>query len=205
MDSEISSYFQKIVDEEFPNFVRVLKSCIDFEKWGFKKTFYGVATEFGPSLIYSSDSCRVRFVWRSGDIRDGGYPTMGVEYGRLHAADHHRRIMWDGKLSHCWHTHQLICCFLDGLSPEEATKKWFRILPVVQDLIESNRGSNWSAIEWNARETQVLWEYYGDRLFDLFDLQKPSLWEAYSLFVKNFYELDPSGYSVNAPPPDTIC
>ncbi len=163
MNDGINSSYKKIVEQEFPGFVQTLESCMSFGKRGFRQTFYVMAPEFAPSLIYDSDSCRVRFIWLRGDIRDGGYPTMSVRYGRLHASDNHRFILWNEQLSHCSH------------------------------------------IEWTARTHAAVWEYYGNRLFGLFDLRYLDLFDQYMLFIKQFYKLNPGPIDPSQPWPERIC
>jgi hypothetical protein len=47
-------------------------------------------------------------------------------------------------------------------------------------------------IAQHAAETEthaMIWEHYGQRLFELFDLRRPDLWEKYSSFVIQVYDL----------------
>jgi hypothetical protein len=204
MDSGINKEYQKIVDNEFPEFIKLLERCMNFDRWGFKQTFYGVAEEFAPSVIYDSESCRVRFMWIPADPRDG-YTTLGIKYGRLHASNHHRFISWKGKQCHCWHKKDSVLSFLDGLSPEEAVDRRREISPFVDQFAQSNKGHSWSQVEWTARLHSAVWEHYGSQLFELFDLHRPDLWEQYTLFVEEFYRLKPRAFNPSAPPPENIC
>ncbi len=34
-----------------------------------------------------------------------------------------------------------------------------------------------------------IWEYYGERLFSLFDLSQPERWEQFRRFLREYYEL----------------
>jgi hypothetical protein len=101
MNNITSAPYQKIVEREFPGLVKLLETHINFEKWGFRQTFYGVSQEFAPSLIYDSQRCRVRFIWQIADHRDG--PTLAIRYGRLHAPNHQRFMSWNESYCHCWH------------------------------------------------------------------------------------------------------
>jgi hypothetical protein len=204
MNEGMSDSYKKIVEREFPGFVQTLESCIDFKKWGFKQTFYGVAPEFAPSLIYNSDSCRARFVWIRGDERDGGYPTMHIKYGRLHASDNHRFILWDGQLSHCWHRIDHALIFLDGIPSQETVGKRFMIPYIKEKFQQLNKGQTWSMIEWLARQEAFIWDHYGSRLFNLFDLRHLEIWEQFVSFIDEFYKLNPGTYS-STPLPERIC
>src|SRR5258706_3149015 len=205
MNDGINSSYKKIVEQEFPGFVQTLESCMSFGKRGFRQTFYVMAPEFAPSLIYDSDSCRVRFIWLRGDIRDGGYPTMSVRYGRLHALDNHRFILWNEQLSHCWHRIDLALNFLDGMTPQEAVEKRNEWPTVMDQFIQANKGHNWSHIEWTARTHAAVWEYYGNRLFGLFDLRYLDLFDQYMLFIKQFYKLNPGPIDPSQPWSERIC
>jgi hypothetical protein len=35
----------------------------------------------------------------------------------------------------------------------------------------------------------ILWAHYNGKLFELFDLRRPDLWEAYREFLKEYYAL----------------
>ena len=59
-------------------------------------------------------------------------------------------------------------------------------------------------IEYSLRYHAAIWDYYGNRLFELFDLRQPELWEQYTQFVKEFY--DRHRHSPNIQPPlDKVC
>ncbi len=204
MDEGLNKVYEDIVKNEFPGFVQMLERCMNFERWGFKQTFYGLAPEFVPSVIYDSESCRVRFLWYRADPRDG-YPTLDIKYGRLHASNHKRFITWNGQWCYCWHDIKMVLNFLDGLHPHEAVKmqnKWPR---VIDQFIQSNKGRTWSEIEWTARTHAAVWEHYENRLFDLFDLRHSDLWEQFARFIKEFYRLDPGVLNPSAPWPEKIC
>ena len=123
MNNTISAAYQKIVEQELPGLVKLLETRMNFEKWGFTQSFYGAAQEFNPSVIYDSRSCRVRFVWLSADLRDGpDSATLDITYGRLHASNQQRFMIWNGSKCLCWHNLDNTFWFLDGLSPQEAVK-----------------------------------------------------------------------------------
>jgi len=202
MNKKTRDYYREVVERELPAFIQILESCLDFDKWGFKRSFYGLAPELSPCVIYDSDSCRVKFCWAPGDMRDESY--MHVWYGRLHASDDELFILWNGYPSHCWHAINKILNFLDGLSPQEAVEKRNKRPVVMEQFIQANKGDNWSEVEWTARLHAAVWEHYGNRLFDLLDLHHSELWDQYTSFTRNFYELNP-GVNLNEPLPERIC
>jgi hypothetical protein len=205
MENKIKS-LQKIVENEFPELINLLERHMNFDRWGFKQTFYGLSQDFPPSIIYDSKSCRVRFIWLPADVRDGpDSSALDVRYGRLHASNQQRFMVWNGHNCHSWHSSNIIINFLDGLSPMEAVKKKFKIPPIKDQFIQRNKEYVGSNVEWGVRECAFIWEHYGKRLFDLFDLRSPELWEQYALFIKEFYKLDPGVFNPNSPPPENIC
>jgi hypothetical protein len=206
MQSGINESFKRLAEEKLPGLVQTLESCMNFEKWGFEQSFYGLAEEFAPSVIYDSNKCRVRFAWLPADIRDGpDSATLYIVYGRLHASNQQRFMMWNGRKCHCWHKSNMMIKFLDGLSPQEAVTKRFKSEPIREQFSELNKGHKWSNVEWAARQDSFLWKHYGNRLFDLLDLRHPELWEQYVLFVKKFYQLDPGLFNPSQPGPELIC
>jgi hypothetical protein len=58
--------------------------------------------------------------------------------------------------------------------------------------------------EWLAQMNTVVWQHYGKRFFNLFDLRQPQLWEQYRKFLKEMYDI--KGRSPNIKPPlDKVC
>jgi hypothetical protein len=49
-----------------------------------------------------------------------------------------------------------------------------------------------------------IWEYYGQRLFELFDVRRPELWEQFAHFIKEFHKIKRSN-SYDYVAPDKIC
>jgi len=49
-----------------------------------------------------------------------------------------------------------------------------------------------------------IWEHYGKRLFELFDLRQPNLWEQYRGFLKEFYDIK-GRISFIKPAMDKVC
>ena len=104
-------------------------------------------------------------------------------------------MIWKGENCRCWHNVLDPLRFLDGLSSFDAKQqaKIDKQLPhVVRDFRHSEFGKRLldeyppkSAIALQS----VLWKHYGQRLFDLFDLRKPDLWQGYQKFLREYYGL----------------
>src|SRR5215213_8987715 len=96
---------------------RVAKRLLDLSSWGFKESYYSAKS---GRLIYDSEWCRVKLVWGGWDY--GGGNNISIQYGRLHAPNEETTMSWDGEECHCWHDFDLPLHFLDGHSPEYASK-----------------------------------------------------------------------------------
>ena len=77
--------------------------------------------------------------------------------------------------------------FLDGLSPREAlNEKEPRLIRGFEQSEIAKR------IVYKPERTlvkhAVIWETYGQQLFDIFDIHNKNLWERYSAFVREFWE-----------------
>jgi hypothetical protein len=130
---------------------------------------------------------------------------LQVYYGRLHAPDNKRYIEWNNDDCRCWHNLNLVLKFLDGVNPSEVTKMKSYYSRGVKELFDSELIKNTQQPEWMARLHATAWEYYGNRLFDLFDLHHPDLWKRYTLFVKEFYRFNPISFNPASPARDKIC
>jgi hypothetical protein len=127
--------------------------------------------------------------------------VLSIQYGRLHAADKEDTILWKRELHHCWHHVSLALCFLDGMSTEDAAKILWNH-PIMTKYKESNAGSQ-ATIE--AGMHAIIWERYGQRLFQLFDLRRPDLWDNYSIFIKQVYEIKGFKHYGYGVPREKIC
>lgn len=182
----------------------VVQQFIDFEKWGFQQTNIWRVYEYPyerPQIIYDSEWCRVKVSFRSyGEMHDQS-DVLSILYGRLHAADKEHTILWNGELHHCWHNVSLALCFLDDMPPEDTAKVLWNH-PLMAEYKASHSGSQ-PTVE--AGMHAAIWEHYGQRLFELFDLRYPDLWDKYCGFIKRVYEIKGwkhNGYGV---PHEKIC
>lgn len=178
------------IKHRYAECIQVVQQFIDFEKWGFQQTRIWSVYEYSderPQIIYDSEYCRVKVSFRSyGEMHDQS-DVLSILYGRSHAADKEDSILWKGEPHHCWHDVSLALCFLDGMSPEDAAKILWNHPLMAEYKANLNSGSSQPAIE--AGIHAVIWERYGQRLFQLFNLGRPDLWNEFSIFVKRVYEI----------------
>jgi hypothetical protein len=174
----------------------LVSSSLPLSDWGFTES---VKTEL--TVIYNSQWCRIKFLIDRDMTKDYLY----VYYGRLHALDNEQVMKWDGESCYCWHNHLDIrraLEFLDGVSPQNA-HKWQRTpLPLFEDYFNSKLTKSIDNIEERSIKLHSkIWEQYGVRFFELFDLRRPDLWNQYLEFLKEYYRLDDIGFPKDHDPP----
>ena len=188
---ESEKFYLKIHKKQYEKLTRLLESILDFKRWGFRQSYAFISPKSLPYVIYSSEWCRVRFSLNGGDQYHGN--ELAVRYGRLHAPDNEAVLIWNGEKCRCWHLVYDALDFLDGLSPQEAVDQLHKQpSPVVEQFRQSELGKKLHfdhLPEWATREEAAIWEHYGQRLFDLFDLRRPELWEEYTRFIKEYYKI----------------
>ena len=180
--------------EEVGNALRALiEENLEIERWGFHLTFTKFIKITNIKIIYDSDWCRVKFKFSR--VHYPGTDEILIDYGRLHAPNEESFMVWNGEGCRCWHNVLDPLRFLDGLTPADAYQQAMvdKQLPlVVKNFRESDRAkelldeySPKSAIALQSK----LWNHYGERLFELFDLRRPDLWQEYRGFLKAYYGL----------------
>lgn len=191
-------------EEQCLYMIRLAEEFLPLKRWGFE-----ISARIPSShsiVIFDSEWCRVKFMWQVKDLYGGN--TIAIYYGRLHALDDGKIMLWNGEKCRCWHSVEYTLNFLDGMSPQEAVKakrKWPRVMEQFRqsELGQRLSGRN-SQPEWLTRMHATVWEYYGQRLFDVFDLRHTDLWSEYAEFIREFYRI--KGLSPNiSPPQDKIC
>jgi hypothetical protein len=196
---------KEFIKKEFPKFIETLEQCLNFKRWGFQMTFYGVSTKFPPSVIYDSEWCRVRFLIPIPDWRDRE-STIHIRYGRLHAPNDEELILNDGEYCYCWHDIGLALEFLELVAPQQAANKNFASQSVIKGFMDSI-DPNLHQLEWLTKTHALIWDHYGKRFFELFDLRTPNLWKQYDEFVKEFraIKVTKSTRHYGGPWPANIC
>lgn len=182
-----------------------VEHMIPLEKWGFKQSIkMFVDNERYPSIIYNSIKCRVKF---SLDYSGSGRSYAAfITYGRLHAPDDKSIMKWNNDDYICWHRiEESTISFLEGSTPNEANKRQINLW---QEILNSSEfiNSGTAQIQNPLRVHTIIWEKYGDTLFNLFDLNNSELWAKYAQFLKDYHEIRRQGkqYSNNFPEPYKI-
>ena len=134
-----------------------------------------------------------------------GGNSMHVRYGRLHAPSEGHTMIWNGEDCYCWHNFDLGLHFLDGRQPAEIVKKYYSHSITDPFYLKDIRQKySRRQPEWIAQMQLSIWEHYGNRFFELFDLRQPGLWDQYRQFLKEFYDIKGRRAGTN-PPLDKVC
>ena len=181
---------------------RIARSLLDLTLWGFKESYRSAKS---GNLIYDSEWCRVNLVWGGWDPLGGN--SISIYYGRLHAPNEEVKTTWNNEECHCWHRFELALHFLDGQTPEYASKTMYTH-SLIEQYEQSDLGRSFTGKrrqpEWLAQMHTAIWRHYGKHFFELFDLRRPDLWEKYRQFLKEVYDI--KGRSPRIKPPlDKVC
>lgn len=199
---------EKSNDDKLNKLISLLEDILNFKKWMFRRTYSKLINGVAPMVIYNSQLCRVKFVLETGERYQGS--QLSIYYGRLHASNDNFEMIFNGENCHCWHQAHKFLDFLDGLSPQESVYRLKNkdLWPQVEEEFrQSDIGRNLQTSnhpEWSARMHSNIWEYYGNRFFELFDLNNPSLWERLVHFNREYHKIYGSTNWV-IPPLDKIC
>ena len=181
---------------------RIAQSSLDLDSWGFKESF---RVSKPGRLIYNSEWCRISLLWSGWDPMGGN--SISIYYGRLHAPNEDTTMIWNGEECHCWHRFELPLHFLDGQTPEFASKTMYTH-HLIKQYKQSELGQRLTGKrrqpEWLAQMHTTIWRHYGKRFFELFDLRRPDLWEKYRQFLKQVYDIE-GRYPEIQPPLDKVC
>jgi hypothetical protein len=180
---------------------------LDYPSNGFKKTFQS-EQRGKPHIVVDSEWCRVSFRL---DIDQ--FPkddTLKIRYRRLHAPYDQSVMKWQGKSCFCWHRVFHAVYYIDGLSPDEVIENedQGKFPQIINKFLKSQKGKKYLETYYpifQIASHSLLWAKYGKRLFEIFDLRRPELWDKYSQFIKEYHssrKLKPvPGY----PNDDEIC
>jgi hypothetical protein len=179
---------------------RLAESFLPLALWNFKKSFESNAS---GDLIYDSEWCRLNLVWGGWDYGEGN--TISIYYGRLHAPNNQATMMWNGEECHCWHRVEHALHFLDHRTPDEAAKQNYSH-PITKPFYSDEFRQKFyrRQPEWLVHMHAAIWRQYGTRLFELFDLRQPNLWEQYCKFLRAFYDIKGRSRAIK-PSPDKVC
>ena len=186
----------------------LIEDTLDFEIWNFRMTFHDFSKMSRQIIIYDSQSCRIKFSFSR--ERWPSYDELRIKYGRLHATTDGSFMEWQGQNCHCWHDYRHPLRFLDGINPQVSVDddKMGKFAPQIsEEFSKSTEGSKllekYPPAYVLALEKKI-WEYYGQKLFDLFDLRKPELWEQYRNYLRYYYHLI-GKETLYGPPNENVC
>jgi hypothetical protein len=188
--------------------LKLIEGNLDIKRWGFRLAFTNFTKARNITAIYNSEWCRLSFMFSY--MRYPDADELSVDYGRLHAPNEAAFMEWNGEECRCWHNALVPLRFLDGLTPTGAYKQVMvdkKVPIVVRNFIESSQGKK-LIDEYPPKHEIVLhntlWKHYGKRLFELFDLRRPDLWEEYRKFTSEYHSLL-GMKSIFGPPYENVC
>lgn len=184
---KVPEYVLQRYKESQRQLIERAETHLNLSQRGFQVSFQA---EESTKVIFNSEWCRLKIRQQrpSPNIKDD---ELYISYGRLHAPNEEAYMMLNGEKQHCWHRNDLLCLFfLDGYSPYDVESE-FDSVALLKKYRESEEGSRLRqeyTSEYLFRVEALIWKRYGQRLFDLFDLRRPDLWEAYSDFLEKFHK-----------------
>lgn len=171
----------------------LIEENLEIDRWGFHVSYAKFIKPRNIKIIYDSEWCRVKFTFSRMHYPETDEIT--IDYGRLHAPNENLFMVWNSEGCRCWHNVLDPLRFLDGLTPTQAYRQAVvdkQLPPVVRDFRGSTYGKRLLK-EYSPKSVIVLqdtlWKHYGKRLFELFDLRRPDLWEEYRGFLREYYGL----------------
>jgi hypothetical protein len=165
--------------------LRMIKDVSNLDAWGFSESY---RSDKDKRLVYDSEWCRIKLIWGGWDYGKGN--SINIYYGRLHAPNESTTMIWNGEECHAWHKLRLPLLFLDGDSPDKAARMKASA-PLTSKYYEEKYLQKFyrRQPEWLVTMHMEVWEHYGKRFFELFDLRRPDLWERYRQFLKEYYDI----------------
>ena len=163
------------------------KRFLPLDTWGFIES-----ARTDSFLVYNSQWCRLRIGISVDWHHQSATEYLSISYGRLHALDNDGIMEWRGERCYCWHNEgsdlKRVLQYLDGLTPEVAYNSRIAPLNLLENFKKSilENNPNIDSNKINYMTHAKIWEYYGMRFFELFDLRRPELWDDYLDFLKEF-------------------
>ena len=153
--------------------------------WGFKQSALFFTKSNYPVAIYDSEQCRVRFLLD----QDRNGNSMFVSYGRLHALNDQEVMRWNGDECYCWHSINMAIRFLDDISLSQVAEKQFKRPKIIEEFESSELAKSTKDVSERTLFMHAsIWKHYGNRLFNLYDLRQPELWERFAQFSEKFHK-----------------
>ncbi len=184
----------------------ITEKILPLAKWGFNELSKSFIST--PNIVYTSNTCKV--LVKLQEWEPGYGFSIDVFYGRLHAPDYTQILIRNEQECYCWHRIYgmgYVLNFLDNISPKNCA-----ISNYLPEIIVKIKNEKWWKVndkksmmpELSLRMEAEIWNYYGHRLFELFSIERPDLWEQYQEYMRQIYDI--KGRSPNIKPPlDKIC
>jgi hypothetical protein len=180
--------------------IRIGENILSLTLLGFKESYRSAKP---GKIIYDSEWCRISLIWGGWDQSDGN--SINIRYGRLHAPNEKLTFSCKGEDFRCWHRVEHPMHFLDGRTPADVAKlgySHFLITPFYDKEILQKYSRRQP--EWLAEMHLTIWQHYGQKLFELFDLRKPEYWQQYQRFLKEVYDIEGRNPAIR-PSLDKVC
>lgn len=191
------------LEKEYQQFLELIKKNLDLEKWGFAQVYSSISERntLPFVIVHDSHHSRIKFIYDAVDY--GGvqhnFRELGIVYSRLHHKNTIENIY--PNTINVIYEHSIfryILNFLDDLSPQEVLEGKGKEPRVIYEFETS--GASWvlsneykfaevSKVIKTLRMHNKIWEYYGESLFELFDLKNSELWEKYVSFYNEIRRL----------------
>ncbi len=182
-----SHYLNGSPNELLQAFIDCVEEDLSPEKWGFNKNIRLPNDSQGLTVIYGSELCRIKFVL--GGSYYGPVFASFVYYGRLHAPDDKQYIKQGNEICRYWHADviRLMLPFLEGMSPKQLGEGPNEIFQTLERALNIEHPST-DEIEYPLKLHAAVWERYGKKLFEIFDMRNPELWEKYCNFSNEYWK-----------------
>jgi hypothetical protein len=179
---------------------RIAGDQLKVASWRFKESFRSLKPGI---IIYDSEWCRLSILWEGWDPLGGN--SIQIRYGRLHAPNDEGTMNWNGEECYCWHDFDYALHFLDGLTPNDAARLNYSH-QITDAFYEPEFRKKYSRRqpEWLALMHTTIWQFYGQRFFELFDLRQPIIWDRYRSFLTKVYNIEGRAPEFE-PPLDKVC
>ena len=171
--------------------IDLVNRLLPLDDWHFKETARFFGNDIHPTLIYDSESCRIRISFTATDRRmDQG---IILDYGKLDVPDHATILVGNAPIENyhlLWHSADYALYFLDGLSPREA-----KTAKIPRFVTEFRQSALAKTLDYQPEKDLVfhatMWEYYEQRLFDIFDDRDVDIWKHYCAFIREYWKALP--------------
>lgn len=183
------------------------EDVLPLQRWGFRRSaqFGGMPYELPsivendkfrqlryPAVIYDSKWCRIKLT-----LDEDDNDSLYFYYGRAHAPNNEWRLEWQGVSCSCWHDfydYNLALKFLDGLTPEQVRRDQVVFAKVIADYYSTEQtiqpsGNFEDELKMDLNLHAGIWEHYGERFLEIYDLSHPELWDRFFHFVQEIQRL----------------